>query len=491
MDEKKMLINREALNQILGITEQVSLTIEEMIKDLRITVFPASSSNANTQKFMDEIISCFIHLGTEVIPWDKALTQGKRGKKISGKFVIFSHEIDIDKKLPVEFVSSLRDVTIVGILNKECPAQSKKTMQDKLNAVVHHLSWNIFQIAIFITPQSSTTCTMNGAIVVNKISDINEMVIQTLLPKIAAPVIPPRMKDYDLHYDKFEPKTENNLVYINDFLACTSILKKTPLFLFHTPIDSLKFRNRFHKRIAKSYLDNRNGMSYGFLVRQLPVKQTQIMSINEAINKFEKSSWIQQGFIKSEGKLFVIVNFSSRQYVIEVPPVEIISTRSGCNKLNLNTETDLLLMRLNNGKISFDLPPNIHDNIQPSYDTLLMLSQAVGNAIIASICEYKHFSQEFVNYFRKNGFALLHWHDYIDAEMIPEGYTFFGINNLPVSCSTNQSAIFALSGKLNAFEDFYHQKKPYVGDVQIEPHHGVNITGKTLHNLAKYAFTLQ
>ena len=35
-------------------------------------------------------------------------------------------------------------------------------------------------------------------------------------------------------------------------------------------VAELNFRNKFYKLIGKKYLDNRNGMSYGFVARQLP-----------------------------------------------------------------------------------------------------------------------------------------------------------------------------------------------------------------------------
>ncbi|NTU98160.1 MAG: hypothetical protein HGA62_10160, partial [Chlorobiaceae bacterium] len=52
-----------------------------------------------------------------------------------------------------------------------------------------------------------------------------------------------------------------------------------------------------------------------------------------------------------------------------------------------------------------------------------------------------------------------------------------GNMNPPVSCSTPQSAVFSITGKIDALENAIEQGKEYRGDVHIEPNHGTNIVG--------------
>jgi len=50
-----------------------------------------------------------------------------------------------------------------------------------------------------------------------------------------------------------------------------------------------------------------------------------------------------------------------------------------------------------------------------------------------------------------------------------------------------QAAILALHGKVNAFAGAVAAGQPYAGDVHVEPHHGVNLTGSTLVQLGQWA----
>jgi len=226
-------------------------------------------------------------------------------------------------------------------------------------------------------------------------------------------------------------------------------------------------------------------------MRQLPVPTSQVLSLNEAIQKFGgQDGWYGNGFTFFEGKLFVLLDFLKNQIVVEVPKVEMITTRSGCDKTHISVDSDLLLIRLENGIIELDFPHSFDSKVQPSYDTSLMLSQAIGNALIASICEYKKVSLNCLGHIRNNGFALAHWHGYVQKDKIPWDYAFFGESNPPVSCSTHQSAVYALTGKLKAFEEKFKENVDFIGDIQIEPHHGVNITGRSLNYLSRLALSL-
>jgi hypothetical protein len=86
-----------------------------------------------------------------------------------------------------------------------------------------------------------------------------------------------------------------------------------------------------------------------------------------------------------------------------------------------------------------------------------------------------------------HGAAIAHWHGYIRSDLIPEGWPVYGNSNPHVACSTAQSAVYALDGKLNSFNRVMMKgKENYKGDIHIEPHHGSNITFTSIHELAKF-----
>ena len=75
------------------------------------------------------------------------------------------------------------------------------------------------------------------------------------------------------------------------------------------------------------------------------------------------------------------------------------------------------------------------------------------------------------------GASITHWHDYPQSELLPEGYFLHGEQNPPVSCSTPQSAVYSLRGKIEALEKALQNGTEYKGDIHVEPNHGTNIVG--------------
>jgi hypothetical protein len=138
--------------------------------------------------------------------------------------------------------------------------------------------------------------------------------------------------------------------------------------------------------------------------------------------------------------------------------------------------------------VIFATPQGVNHGIdcKPSYDTLTILSHALGNALIADLQESLTPGAPFAAQFRTGGMALAHWHGALDESGLPEGYVLHGDLNPPVSCSTFQAAIYALRGKLSAFARTTREGKKFTGDVHVERHHGVNVTGPSLTTLARW-----
>ena len=122
---------------------------------------------------------------------------------------------------------------------------------------------------------------------------------------------------------------------------------------------------------------------------------------------------------------------------------------------------------------------------RPSFDTKVILAHAVGNAIVASILAYKNKENEFSRVVRKNGVGICHWHGYFDPKRMPKGIRAYGQKNPHVACSSPQSALYALGGKLSHFIE-QNGTNFYLGDVHIEPHHGINISYSSIESLAQF-----
>ncbi len=231
-------------------------------------------------------------------------------------------------------------------------------------------------------------------------------------------------------------------------------------------------------------------MSYGFLAKQLPVELQLLTPCSQPGGNKHRPD---KDYYTEKGHLYIVLELTSGKYCLRVPPVWVLSLRSGSDKTNINVEKDILLLGLVDGKMYLRTPKGmkLRADYRPSFDTKVILAHAVGNAIIASILErtgsLEHSGNEFSKRIKIGGAAIAHWHGYIRPDLIPRGWSVHGYNNPHVACSTAQSAIFALSGKLQSFKNLLgNDQEAYHGDVHIEPHHGTNITFTSIYDLATF-----
>ena len=259
--------------------------------------------------------------------------------------------------------------------------------------------------------------------------------------------------------------------------------------LAHTSLAALRYRNRFARLIAATYLDNRTGMSYGFLARQLPVRVDAAQPLAAAPEAVRALNWERDPVKYANGEWMACVRVNGKDWLVQLPEISVLCTRSGCEKTRIVPETDLVRLTLTRDGILFDTPHGADaTHTRPSYDTLAILAHAAGNAIAASVLLAQNASDPFAAALAADGLALAHWHGYPERSATPEGFALHGETNPPVSCSTPQSAAFALVGKLDALGRHMASGEAYLGDVHVEPHHGTNLTGRmSLAEAARWA----
>ena len=482
MDDKKYScfsgISSGAAGRLLGLDKPVPLDIREMTAELRVTCYPYTSESQELKCFTDKLFCSLKALGVEVLPFDEAL-ECERQKVISGTVIFAPGEYE-SEELAINRVSSLYNNPVVGIYDAPCPVNSMQTTQEKLDAVVGVLAWNMVHIAIFVDHDTWTICTMNGGIVTYRRADDLFSAIQTsLIPKLTAQVIPPN-KSHNIVFRSagFDPTEPRYQDYLSDFMFCGKIWAQNQCMLSHTSVESLAYRNAYYKRIVKAYLDHRSGMSYGFLAWQLPIDIKPALSLIEAQQKFPGIRWRIGEAVSIDEQRYVCLAVEDEPYVMEVPDVWVLSTRSGCNKTGLDPEKDILRLGLVKGQIILETSATVDlsTDCKPSYDSLTILANAVGNALIASICKILKTNSRFSDTLEKEGLSLTHWHNYLEKSTLPEGHFLHGFNNPSVACSTPQSAIYALLGKFEAFNMALSARQEFLGDVHIEPDHGTNIS---------------
>ena len=463
---KSNRISSHSLHLLLGIPLDTPLGIDEMCKRLKPVLYPAPALSPRLERFCCALADAMLALGIAVRSEEQAA--GNDGRFAPGT-VILAPGFFPDNLLAINRVTTLYNNIIVGIYDEAPPLTPNSLPQERLDAIVGRLARDMVHILIFVTDHSWSICTMNGGVVTfNTPLPLPEDVRNTLVPKLTAQVVPPRVEDMDMELGTMESGTAEFEAVAEDFLECSALWGSNACLLTHTSTEGLEYRSNFYKRIVARYLDQRSGMSYGFFARQLPV------AVQPAIMQDESGE-------QTAG--MVPVRVQGQTLLVPVPQLRVITTRSGCKKNHLETKNDLveigLVQRNGRGrsylKTPVGCPPEIV--VRPSFDTLTILAHALGNALTASILMRLRPNALFPRHLASFGATMTHWHDYPESALLPEGYHLHGEENPPVACSTPQSAAYSLLGKIAALEIALEEGKDYRGDVHVEPSHGTNIVG--------------
>jgi hypothetical protein len=478
----------EAMCRILGAKYPLPLTPVAMAQSLRVAFYPAAFVSNKLNDFLAKLRSALINSGVNVISYEDALAEGDNGRIGKGIVLIAPGEGETGN-LAIDHVASLSNNTVVGVLDGTLPGAGGSALQKRVNALVSALVWHMAHVLIYVDESTWTTCNMNGAIDTFALEALDDRVLHSLVPKLAAPVIPPQKDDFDVHEDAFDPLDSGYNEHVADLVAGAETWGKTGLLISQTKINELAFRNAKYRRIAAAFLSWRTGMSYGFLSRQLPVVVRPAVALDEAPRLLRILNWQEKDFYEVDGHICVGLRIGIKRFLVRIPKVSVLCTRSGCEKTHLNPATDFLKLSLINGRVIVGAPKDIggENDSQPSFDTITILAHAVGNAIVGSILETLKPASQFCRTLKLRGLALAHWHGFVRPTELPLGYYQYGETNPPVSCSTPQAAIYALSGKLAALEKSFDEGVDFVSDVHVEPSHGTNITGNSLSALAELA----
>jgi len=475
-------LNEEVIKNILGITEPVCSDFNSMLKSLVITFFPPSrTTSKETIVFSEKLKVALQVLGANILPYQQTLDSRKRIKK---GITVISTDKGEAGNLPIDHVSNPKTNPIVTIAKISSRIDNAASFEHHMNLAIQLFSQHMANIIICFNGDRWMVCSLNGFSPSYKMdSNFNRRVLKALVPKIAAPLKPPLLSEFKISKWDIKAKASFYKPYIDDIVKASRLFKQTALYPPAKAFETLPFRNNFYKKIGKRYLDRRNGMSYGFFARQLPTALTQpIFKLpkNEGKNSNAESYCYRN-------KLHILFNIMEKRFYLKVPDVWAITTRSGCEKTDLNPDKDLIKLGLVNGQMVMEIPNSKTslENYRPSFDTKLILAQAVANAIYASILAYFKPKSKFPALLKSKGMALAHWHSYMLPELKPKGWYIYGITNPAVSCSTPHSAIYAFKGKEDFFTKLLLSDRNYLGDIHIEPHHGINVTYHSLTELAE------
>lgn len=529
------MLSQDAIQKILGIEEVVPLSAEEMADKMNITFFPYdhSSISSNVLRFVKKLNETLVELDVNVVPYKESLTKLPLYKSLIKSFFIVIHNVVVFLKkliryhkdtpyidwavipniitkrqrvkpgisiiavgesntgnLPMDNTLSFRESSVITIVDMPSNINDTSEFHEHFNTAMQLFAYHMSNIVIAVNHDKWLVYNFNASHPVYDFddNDFKKNILHALVPKIVAPIRPHRFKDFTLLSEYFDIHDTKHNYIVNEFVQGGKLFEETKLYPVGKKIDDLPFRNNFYRWIGKLHLDHRNGMSYGFLAWQMPTELSEVLLMKDAKKKFGDIFTNDKDYFNIGEETYVVIKVGLESYCLKVPAVWVLSQRSGSDKTHIRPNLDLIKMGLVNGKMFLQTPNGLKldEDYKPSFDTKVILSHAVGNAIVASLLQFFESSTTFSAKLSSKGLALAHWHGYIDPSAIPNGWHAYGIDNPHVACSSPQSAIYALVGKIAVFASCRAQNKEYRGDIHIEPHHGTNITFTSIVDLASF-----
>ncbi len=533
-----MGISTEAIHRILGFEHEVPLNPREMAQDLTVTFFPRGDTalSKHVQEFVRRLNEALYKIGVQIVPFEnvlvdvpkslllkrffyalfnslKLLTPGifdaeearrhltlqtlwqiKGGKKIKKGITIIVIGEGQTGNLAMDNVMSFSQSQVVTILDMPNNITQESSFQEHFDTAFQLFAHHMTNIVIGVGEKKWILYNFNASHPIYPLDEhFEEILLHSLIPKIAAPLRPPKLHHFTIREHTFSISDDIHKIYVEDMIEVGPILNRTGLWPAGKSVHDLMFRSEFYRWIGGVHLDYRTGMSFGFLARQMKLQLPHVLTLEEAQKKFKDVISIKKDYFKTNNHLYLIVTIQKKHFVVPVPNVYLITQRSGADKLHMDPGQDIVKIGLEQGKMIIETPENVilKSNYKPSYDTYVMLAHAVGAAIFGAVLRHVRPQSMFPKMLEENGMALGHWHGYINDAYIPEGWHVYGIDNPPVSCSSYQSAIYAFQGKEQSFYHSIESETEYKGDIHIEPQHGTNITFRSLKELGEFLTTNQ
>ena len=524
------MLNQETIQAILGIKNKVYIKAEEMADKMNIAFFPCEEKNISPEilYFAKKLKKTFEEMKVNIVPYEDSLTKVSIFKTwkfvlkilVNNLFYLSSiifglsqkrHYFNLDsiaylfkrtkikkgisvvvlgeqtsENLPMQYINSFKDNSIITILDFPKNISEKSSFHEHFDTALALFAHHMTNIVIGVDKEKWILYNFNASHPVFSIEkNFRENILHALVPKIVAPIYPCKISEFVILKKFFDIADENHKNQVKDLVEGALLFNKTSLYPAGKKIGDLPFRNNFYRWIVKRYLDNRNGMSYGFLAMQLPSKISPLLTVLEYQKLIGRET--EDDYMKHNDELFIKINLD-KTYWLKVPEVWVLSQKSGSDKTHVNPKTDLIKMGLSGGKMFLQTQKDsiVDNDYKTSFDTQVILAHAVGNAIIASVLAHINPNSNFLKQYKSHGISISHWHGYIHPEHIPKGWYVHGVANPHVACSSPQSAIYALDGKLRSFKESLDSDIEYKGDIHIEPHHGTNICFISVVELAQY-----
>ncbi|MGI9558793.1 MAG: hypothetical protein ACR2NQ_03870 [Thermodesulfobacteriota bacterium] len=481
----------------------------EMAANVKVAFRPVPKRypNTNLRSFSDSLRSSLERLGVTVVPWHDATVQDDAFGIFSRVFKIRRVKREINavvdiKRSPSALRRALSAVaeSIYGFVRK--PGRSvmeilkisgwaddftQKYIQDpfstqvitivplerefedaettydvKIEIGLSHLIGTMSEIVIGVSDKSFAIINMNLSDSVYGHEQLDGFVLNSLVPKIYAPIKPPILSRFKIA--DFDPSLNGNT---SALAALGRMVKPTGLFPKGYRF-SERIRRASHRDVLSNILDGRTGVSYGFIAIMEPPVYTGERDVTEAEwNGFAPVKGLTDVRESPAGRWYIRLRFAGGEFFRQIPDLWTVTSRSGCDKTDLDPMTDIVRIGIINGQLHLQIPAGTdlsRRDIRPSFDTFVILAQAFSFAL---------YMPEMVE---KEGMSILHFHGYPSPKWFESGEVCEGADNPSLPCGTVEAALLNYAAVYKAADSSAADSGMKLLCL-VESDHGVNIVG--------------
>lgn len=360
------------------------------------------------------------------------------------------------------FVKDPFNTQIVTImpLNREF-ADDNVPYRTKINIGLQNIIKTMSEVVIGVSFDKISIINMNLSDSTFTASQLDEFILNSLIPKLYAPIKPPVLNRFEK--GEFNPQ---DCIYAPQLANLGKQLRKTDLFPKGSSF-SEKIPRLSHRDVVEKLLEGRTGVSYGFIALAEPPKYLGRKHISKnQWDQLSKVNGLDNNLIREndKGRWYIKTLIRGKEIYQQIPDIWIVTSRSGSEKTNLDPSRDIVRIGLIKGKLFLQIPRGIdlsRRDIRPSFDTYVILAQAMSSAL---------YTPDLI----KKGMPILHFHGYPDPDWFENKEYHAGANNPSMPCGTIEAALLNYSG-------VYYSANQNGGDINllclVESDHGVNILG--------------
>ena len=362
----------------------------------------------------------------------------------------------------VGYLQDPYNTQVITIMSLDPEFENEDTTYDeKISIGLKNLIANMSEIVIGVSRSKFGITNMNLSDSIYTHDQLDDFVLYSLIPKIYAPIKPPVLTRFAV--SEYDPQ---EFEYAKKLSALGADLKSTDLFPAGSKfVDAIKRLS--HRDVANKILDGRTGVSYGFIALAEPPRYDGEKYIDQDVwDSLQEIPNYNSDEVRaaSNDRWYVKTLLGERTVYQQVPDIWIVTSRSGCDKTNLNPDSDIVRIGLVKGKLHLEIPRGVdlgRKDIRPSFDTYVILAQALSSALYAPSLIEKEMS-------------ILHFHGYPDPCWFGVSEHHAGARNPSLPCGTVEAALLNYSA-------VYETATKNGSDIKllclVESDHGVNVLG--------------